>query len=280
MAGNERWQRAALVLALLLAVVAAAAAAAPTAEGCKACKDLVNGIQKGLDHTANSKGHGGGNTDWEERRLKAWSHSELRLVETLDFACGKKDNACLRLLEDAEDTIAAWFYSKERDATPLLAHLCIDQLRLCCPAGYSGRDCHLACPVDVNGAVCSGRGRCRGDGLRTGPATCACNATYAGDQCQECAPNYTQDDQGGCAACHSTCDGQCSAAGPQGCVSCRSGLFLDATTRTCEPCDAACSSCDAAGADHCIDCARCALPFSFDCALFPVRSSLPAWQRL
>lgn len=49
-----------------------------------------------------------------------------------------------------------------------------------CPYGFSGTTCEIACPANErNGAVCSGRGRCGGDGK------CTCLFGFSGPDCSE-----------------------------------------------------------------------------------------------
>merc|ERR1712096_169139 len=52
---------------------------------CQGCKDLVDGILKGLDKTKN-KNFGGGDTAWEEKKNLKYKTSETRLVEILEGA--------------------------------------------------------------------------------------------------------------------------------------------------------------------------------------------------
>jgi len=78
---------------------------------------------------------GGGNTQWEEAKLKKkninWVSSESRLLEVLENACGGgygsinlnsmdiekagKNTGCHNLLELEEEWIEEWFYTKPEE---------------------------------------------------------------------------------------------------------------------------------------------------------------------
>ena len=56
------------------------------ANKCSKCKSLINKFKQGMDKTA--KGNfGGGNTDWETRKLGNYLTSETRFEEILENLC-------------------------------------------------------------------------------------------------------------------------------------------------------------------------------------------------
>ena len=226
------------------------------AASCSTCEELVRGIDAGFAATKKSKGHGGGNTEWEERRLKAWSHSELRFVEVLEHACNRKSIGCQGFLEDVEDDIEEWFHDPERKDDGLRDFLCVTKSELCCPANLSGPACDTACPVDEKGRKCSGQGKCEGEGSRLAPTSCSCNMTWTGTLCNECIPNYILNDDGQCERCYEGCLGQCLAPGSTGCASCKEGFYLDESDGHCQGCDIACKHCTDQSHFACTECAR------------------------
>ena len=58
---------------------------------CGSCEQLVDGVNRVLKETF-KQNFGGGNTQWEEAKLKKkninWVSSESRLLEVLENACG------------------------------------------------------------------------------------------------------------------------------------------------------------------------------------------------
>ncbi|CAF0816837.1 unnamed protein product [Rotaria sordida] len=55
---------------------------------CVTCKTISDKFVEGYRKTAKSN-FGGGNTDWEEKKLKGYAKSETRLIEIMEDACSK-----------------------------------------------------------------------------------------------------------------------------------------------------------------------------------------------
>uniref|UniRef100_A0A914I9P2 EGF-like domain-containing protein n=1 Tax=Globodera rostochiensis TaxID=31243 RepID=A0A914I9P2_GLORO len=88
---------------------------------------------------------GGGNTDWEERKLGKFKTSETRFVEIMDYVC-KKDSLidtigysgikdfqfkCHSLVESHEEMLERWFFDHQDDGPSLEAFLCTEKLKFC-----------------------------------------------------------------------------------------------------------------------------------------------------
>eukprot|EP00160_Parvularia_atlantis_P013276 Unigene2766_Nuclearia_a/m.8569 Unigene2766_Nuclearia_a/g.8569 ORF Unigene2766_Nuclearia_a/g.8569 Unigene2766_Nuclearia_a/m.8569 type:complete len:204 (-) Unigene2766_Nuclearia_a:35-646(-) len=132
---------------------------------------------------------GGGNTDWEERRLRTWSRSEVRLVEIVEGLCDRKDKRCNDVFAQIEQTIEDWYYSDDRDSTDLQELACSKALQACCKPGRYGPKCSR-CPRDASGVVCGGRGTCDGEGSRAGTGRCDCDEGYGGARCETCEDGF------------------------------------------------------------------------------------------
>lgn len=64
-------------------------------EKCNSCKELIENFLKGMKRT--SKGNfGGGNTDWEDRKLGSYLKSETRFEEIIEDICRDKDTVVSR----------------------------------------------------------------------------------------------------------------------------------------------------------------------------------------
>lgn len=80
---------------------------------CEICQLLVGSYEKGIDETSRGK-HEGGDTSWEERNLKSYSDSEVRLVEIQERICEdvtKGKAQCLSMAEDTESAVEDWCLS-------------------------------------------------------------------------------------------------------------------------------------------------------------------------
>ena len=206
---------------------------------CEACKLVVGSFQKGMERTLRGK-HDGGDTSWEEKNLKNYADSELRLVEIQEDLCddvSKGKAQCFSLVEEAETHIEDWWFKHRKDNVRLHDYLCINKLKKCCPEGSFGPTCQ-PCPE------CNHHGGCDGSGSRTGSGECICDSGYAGDQCEECQPDYyklqtlnakSPDQEGrfSCLPCHDSCSGGCSGPNSANCTECRSGFRRDPITKQC-----------------------------------------------
>merc|ERR1739838_807916 len=175
--------------------------AAETKSPCQGCKDLVDGILKGLDQTKN-KNFGGGDTAWEEKKNLKYKVSETRLVEVLESACAKDNFRCNELASEREDDIETW-YKTMQDDKPLHEFLCIEKAQACCAEG-----------------------KFDGSGDKQGSGTCVCDKGYAGDLCNECSSghfkSFSNDTYTMCAACAAGCD-TCLSANATDCLTCSAG---------------------------------------------------------
>lgn len=254
---------------------------------CEACRLVVNSFDKGLEETARGK-HEGGDTSWEERNLKSYQDSEVRLIEIQERLCedikGAGKAQCLSLAEDTESEVEEWWFKQRNKNVRLFDYLCISKLKRCCPSGSFGPNCQ-PCTVD-----CSKHGVCDGSGTRTGTGECNCNSGYIGSQCDGCADDHfriaTSDDFT-CLKCDPACKG-CYGPGQTNCTNCREGYYkhevdgcidvnecdlgmkedslnylcqgnkycinTDGSYR-CADCHVSCSGCVAYGSDWCIKCA-------------------------
>ncbi|XP_043212562.1 cysteine-rich with EGF-like domain protein 2 isoform X3 [Amphibalanus amphitrite] len=252
---------------------------------CQACKAVVKSFKAAMEKTARGY-HEGGDTDWEEKKLKNYAHSEVRLAEIQSMLCtdivvGKSQ--CHDVANDAEEAIETeWWPAEPRPDLHLW--LCVERRRVCCPAGHYGPTCQ-PCPGGPD-TPCSGHGHCKGDGSRKGSGACACNKGYSGTLCNACNVTdhyeaYKDDNKLVCSPCHKSCDGACAGAGPKHCVRCASGYqweseygcsdineclkpdtcrtnqlcINDPGKYTCMDCDRACATCHGDGPDMCHECA-------------------------
>ncbi|GMT23685.1 hypothetical protein PFISCL1PPCAC_14982 [Pristionchus fissidentatus] len=226
----------------LLLVLAAVNCKQVKNEKCKSCAFLVDTFNAGLEKTSN-KHFAGGDTAWEEKNLGKYKTSETRLVEVMEGACKKRtlDNTdkyngvkelefkCSALFEDNEEPVEEWY--KSQQDLDLFSHLCVDNLKLCCPNGRFGKEC-ASCPgLDKGSEVCFGHGECNGDGSREGTGKCKCSDGYSGHACQHCAPNYFHtkktETEIECTKCDESCAGGCSGPSNKDCVKCGTGWMRD-----------------------------------------------------
>jgi len=161
------------------------------ADPCETCRKISDKFVQNYKKTAGSN-FGGGNTDWEERKLKGYAKSETRLIEIMENTCGKTDSKCSTFLEKYEDIIEDWY----QNSSPLTLDqfdqwFCIDTAKVCCPEGTFGKNCRR-CQYGDNGRICSGNGHCDGDGKRSGNGRCICNTKYLGTNCSRCQTGYTK----------------------------------------------------------------------------------------
>ncbi|CAH2242451.1 cysteine-rich with EGF-like domain protein 2 isoform X2 [Pararge aegeria] len=250
---------------------------------CHSCKIFVESFNKGLERTSRGK-YEGGDAAWEEEKLKSYKRSELRLVDIQEGIC--KDESkyaiqCHHVANKAEEFIEEWWAQDPNESEDLYLYICIDSLKVCCPKNHFGKDCK---PCLSN--LCSGNGKCRGDGTRKGNGTCLCDAGYIGEICDQCAlgyfMSYKDDNKILCSECHKACLGGCQGGSQKDCVACKPGFIFDATagcldinecedtkkckdnqiclnslgSYTCMDCDKACNGCHGVGPDMCIKCAQ------------------------
>lgn len=253
---------------------------------CQACKLFVESFKAGLERTARGK-YEGGDTAWEEEKLKkSYKRSEMRLIDIQDAVCremNKYSVNCHHMAEKAETFIEEWWMQDPDDSEDLYTYICVDKIKVCCPKHHYGKDCS-PCLGDPE-KLCSGNGKCRGDGTRKGNGTCLCDKGYAGDNCDQCAIEYflTYSDENKilCAPCHISCIGGCTAGTKKNCRACKPGFTFysdegcldinecDNVDRcknneycinlpgsyACMKCHKACNGCYGDGLDMCRKCA-------------------------
>jgi len=203
--------------------LAALSSAAETKSPCQGCKDLVDGILKGLDQTKN-KNFGGGDTAWEEKKNLKYKVSETRLVEVLESACAKDNFRCNELASEKEEAIETW-YKTMQDEKSLHEYLCIEQAAVCCPDGKFGENCE-DCPANANGEICFGNGKCEGSGDKQGKGVCVCDEGYSGELCNDCGSrhfkSFSNDTYTMCSPCAIGCE-SCLSANETECLTCSTG---------------------------------------------------------
>lgn len=156
---------------------------------CSICSSVAEKFVEGYKRTSQSN-FGGGNTDWEERKLKEYGKSETRLIEIVEKICKISDTQCTSFIEKNEEEIEEWWKSGSSESIDdFYRWLCIDRLQLCCPKGTFGKNCRQ-CQRGDNGQVCSGDGECDGDGTRTGNGRCLCGDQFSGTNCSNCRSGY------------------------------------------------------------------------------------------
>ena len=255
---------------------------------CSACDALVSSFQKGLERTARGKFEGG-DTAWEEKNQGVgYANSEVRFVEIQEDLCKDVDRGelqCHNNHHEWEELMEEWWRQGE-ERPSLRQWLCEDTLKVCCPTDHYGPDCAPCDVKDKDGRVCSGNGKCKGEGTRKGNGKCACDKGYAGPICAACALGfyeaYKDDAKQLCSPCHKSCEGHCTASGAKGCLACKAGYVMDtehgcqdidecAVSKPCAgskfcvnteggyrcvKCDKACDGCDGDGPDSCDRCAE------------------------
>lgn len=253
---------------------------------CQACKIFVDSFKKGLERTARGK-YEGGDAAWEEEKLKkSYKRSEMRLIDIQDGICKEKDYSiqCHHVAEKAEEFIEQWWSQDPEESDDLYTYICIDNLKTCCPRFHYGKNC-TPCPGDHEN-LCSGNGKCRGDGTRKGNGTCLCDAGYTGENCDKCVVGYylafKDDKQMLCSPCHRSCMGGCRHGTQKDCAACKPGYVFDSDegcldvnecddpkqctkdqyclnsigSYKCEACDRSCEGCHGDGPDMCRKCAK------------------------
>lgn len=189
---------------------------------CQRCKVLVDSYHFWLDKTSRGKFEGG-DAAWEEAKLKSYARSEIRFVEIQEGLCSelkKHQDNCYTLNEEAEHLLEKWWFEEDSNSGDLYSWLCIEQLKYCCPKSHYGELCS-PCPRDNDNNICTGHGKCDGDGTRKGKGTCQCTKGYIGKLCDKCAINFYQINSD-CKACHHACK-SCTGEGKNACVECKSG---------------------------------------------------------
>ncbi|KAI3381641.1 hypothetical protein SNEBB_009764 [Seison nebaliae] len=252
---------------------------------CRYCHEIVDDFQKGLGST--KKGNfGGGNSDWESSRLGNYETSETRFLEIWEKLCenSKEVKQCHYLAEELEERIEDWYMEKQEKEPNLFNYLCVEGNNGCCPKGTFGPKCG-ECLSDNNGRICSGHGKCDGDGYKFGNGKCSCDTSYSGDLCDECKEGYyeTKNDNGDfvCKKCHESCKDECTGEGAISCIECGIGwervdkkcvdidecaledkgnctdgtyCFNSRGSFSCKPCNRACSKCFSADKSNCEEC--------------------------
>lgn len=208
-------------------------------DDCETCKLVVGSFESGMAKTMNGK-HEGGDTSWEERNLKSYADSEVRLVEIQEGLCEdvtKGKSQCFSMVEDAETHIEDWWFHHRKNNVRLHDYLCINKLKKCCPKDAYGPTCQ-PCPK------CNDHGDCEGSGTRTGTGECQCHLGYSGEECEECQSNYyklqtmnaksaNQENQFNCLECHTACLQGCTGPSSANCTECKPGYRRDLLTNLC-----------------------------------------------
>ncbi|XP_073963792.1 cysteine rich with EGF like domains isoform X2 [Choristoneura fumiferana] len=236
---------------------------------CQACKVFVDSFEKGMQRTI----------------YEPTEHSSHRLAIIQQSLCEEPRSkpACLETATQAKPFIEEWWLHSNK-APDIFQHICIEKLEVCCPKHHYGKQC-LPCHGDLEN-VCSGNGKCRGDGTRKGNGTCLCDPGYSGEFCNECFAgyykSYEDSDHLLCKRCHYSCMGGCRDGSPRDCVACRPGFLFDTDegcldinecndinictkdefclnskgSYKCMACDRACKGCYGDSPDMCRKCAK------------------------
>lgn len=97
-------------------------------------------LLKAMKKTENGA-HKSGDTRWEEIQLRPYRESAMRLVDTEVHICkdfNGDEHHCRDFYGEHDDYIEAWFLNKQNTEKDLHKHLCIDELKVCCPADHYG----------------------------------------------------------------------------------------------------------------------------------------------
>ncbi|XP_066283956.1 protein disulfide isomerase Creld2-like [Branchiostoma lanceolatum] len=245
------WHEAA-VLSCLLFFLAWPSPAESVQWNCATCKGITDRFAEKYAETEKG-GFGGGNTDWEETYLKEYRRSEVRLLEIIEQLCTKDNHACHALVEEHEELLEEWWRKDESPHTNLYKWLCIDHVKACCPNNTWGPSCR-DCPVGRE-KVCSGRGKCDGDGTREGTGACSCDKGYQGALCEQCTVDHYEEYKNtthvSCKECNEACD-ECYGPEANECKKCRDNHVL--VEGSCEECDPLCKGCTGVGPENCVKC--------------------------
>lgn len=190
---------------------------------CKLCKLLTKSFNHWMVKTSRNK-YDGGDAAWEESKLKSYSKSEVRLVEIQEGMCSelkKHQDHCYTLNAQVEQHIEQWWSDDDLRETDFYSWLCITTLQHCCPESHYGKNCD-SCEHIRYGKMCSGYGRCDGDGTRKGNGSCICNKGYEGVVCEDCSEYYFRNSNGFCDACYLSCE-KCLGTKQTDCTSCKFG---------------------------------------------------------
>lgn len=254
---------------------------------CQSCKLFIDSFKKGLERTSRGKFEGG-DAAWEEEKLKiSYKRSEIRLVDIQEGLCKEEKKyaiQCHNIAEKAEEFIEEWWAQDSDKSEDLYDYICIQKLKLCCPKHHYGKDC-TPCPGD-HANLCTGNGKCKGDGTRKGNGNCLCDEGYIGENCDSCAVgyylSYKDDNKMLCSKCHPACLGGCLKGSQRDCIACRPGFLfspekgcldinecndVDRCKRNeyclnslgsfaCMECDKSCDGCHGPGPDMCINCIK------------------------
>lgn len=234
---------------------------------CRACKIFYESFKQGLDRTSKYKFEGG-DTAWEEKNLGSYAHSEVRFVEIHENLCSEviegKDQ-CYQVLEEYDEALETWWFTKQKDEPDLYKHLCINTFQVCCPENHFGKDCTPCQGYPDN--ICHKNGKCKGSGTRKGNGKCVCDKGYSGDFCDICADgfyeSYRDTEKILCSPCHVSCVGKCTKAGSTGCENCKDG-WMNNKDRGCtdvneclmgkSPCSPSQFCVNTEGSYQCMDC--------------------------
>ncbi|KAF0992879.1 hypothetical protein HZS_3711, partial [Henneguya salminicola] len=174
-----------------------------------------------------------------------------------------------------------WFFKLRKDDIDLFQYICIQKSQACCPLNHYGKKCQH-CLGFVNDTMCSGHGKCIGEGTRKGSGECECEGNYNGSMCEKCSDNSYLGEDGLCQSCHQSCADSCVNNTVEGCQgACKigwtkgpDGICVDvdecsSNTHTCRPdqrclnvpgrhycrnCYKSCLTCNGDEANRCLIC--------------------------
>ena len=150
---------------------------------CAACTALVASFEAGMEKTSRGK-LGGGDTAWEEKNQgSGYGQSEVRLVEIQETLCKDVERGELQCHDNHhnwEDQLEEWWKMDMETRGELKQWLCVDELKVCCPKDHYGPDCKPCSIKSEDGKICSGNGKCKGEGTRKGNGKCSCDYQYTG----------------------------------------------------------------------------------------------------
>lgn len=245
-------------------------------------------IHQGIEKTKRGKFEGG-DSAWEEDKLKSYSKSEVRLTEIQENLCKdveRGEDQCHTLAGELEQTIEDWWFHHQTENADIYTYICIEHTKTCCPKDHFGAAC-TPCQGFPD-KVCSNNGKCKGSGTRKGNGQCACDRGYTSTNCEKCAfghyESYRDENKLLCSTCHAACAGACKGAGPADCLeSCKEGWQMMGErgcqdineclqskkycpgnqfcvnkegNYSCLGCDRACDGCSGDGPDMCTKCAE------------------------